>query len=252
MVEGDTFDGGELALATFLQAKEQDVPLSLLPAVMGGANHHRSITYNAEFGEIIPRDIEGRRVAVRSYSQTTGVWVRGFLCEDFGVDLDRVTWVCASGPHVAGCAEPANVERVPTDTNLGQMLLSGEVSALIVGVEALPKGGELRPLIPLPNEAACKWSERHHGVPINHMFVLRSDLVKNRPDVVEEVYRMLSQAKAMAQPDGKSEFIRFGIGANASVIDLFCKLCRDQHIVRTNFDADALFQDARKILRDAS
>ena len=46
-----------------------------------------------ELGTLSPKDIEGRRVGVRTYAQTTGLWVRGILQHDYGVDLDKVEWM---------------------------------------------------------------------------------------------------------------------------------------------------------------
>ncbi|WP_454887543.1 phosphate ABC transporter substrate-binding protein [Sphingomonas oryzagri] len=244
LVAGDTFDGGELALATLLQARSYGRRLSLLPAVMSGGLHHTSISYNAQFGPLAPRDIEGRRVAVRSYSQTTGIWVRGFLSEDFGVDLSRVTWVCSGGAHVPEYRDPPGVEHAEPGSDLGQMLVDGEVAAFIIGVEGLPKGGDMRPLIPDPARAAQTWRDRHGTVPINHLFVLNSEIVEARPDVARETYRMLSEAKRIAGTFPRSDYYNFGFDANARAIDLFCRLSQEQGIVSDLYRSSDLYEDA--------
>jgi 4,5-dihydroxyphthalate decarboxylase len=90
MVRDNAYDAGELAIVTFLQAKAFGKPYVLLPAPISGRFQHHCIGYNAEHGELQPKDIEGRKVGVRTYAQTTGLWVRGILQHEYGVDLANV------------------------------------------------------------------------------------------------------------------------------------------------------------------
>jgi 4,5-dihydroxyphthalate decarboxylase len=120
------FDVAELAIVTFLLAKAHGKPLVLLPAVVLGRFQHPFLVGNRERGALTPADLAGRRVGVRSYSVTTGAWVRGILAEDWGVDLDRVRWVTFEDPHVAEFRDPPNVERAPAGRDLMTMLLAGE------------------------------------------------------------------------------------------------------------------------------
>ncbi len=249
MVDGsDSFDGGELALATFLQARSLGKPWSILPATMSAGHHHESISYNSAFGDIAPKDVEGRRVAVRSYTQTTGVWVRGFLEEDFGVDLAKVVWIRASAGHVAEYSDPPNVIDAPPGADVGDMLVAGEVQAYLAGVEALPDAPGLRPLIPNPEQASADWQARHGTAPINHPFVLRSSLLAERPDVVRETYRMLSEARQLAGVFPRSDYMVFGFDNMRPAIDVFCRMALSQRLVDRPYSADELFADAAPIL----
>ena len=101
------FDVAELAIATFLQAKAHGKPLVLLPVVVRGKFAHSTLSYNAERGPLAPSDLPGRRVGIRAYAQTTPLWVRGILQNEYGVDLDRVKWITFEDPHVAEYREPA-------------------------------------------------------------------------------------------------------------------------------------------------
>jgi 4,5-dihydroxyphthalate decarboxylase len=244
MVREGAFDAGELALATFLQAKSHGKPFSLLPAVMSGRFQHASISYNADFGELRPRDLEGRRVGVRSYTQTTGLWVRGILAHDYGVDPDKVTWVCTEGAHLAEYPDPPNVERVPEGgKTLQQMLLDGDVDALVMGVESLPRSPAIRPLIPDPQTAAQAWLARHNAVPINHLFVVDTALIRRRPEVVREVYRMLSESKRLAA-SGTIDTMPFGFKANRRSIEIAVELALEQGIIPRRLSVDELYADA--------
>src|SRR5688572_15248818 len=132
MIREGAYDAGELAIGSFLQAKVYNKPLVLLPAVVMARFQHHTILYNAAKGELEPKDLEGRRIAVRSYTQTTGTWVRGILKHEHGVDLNRLTWVCTDDAHLAEYSDPAIVERPGPDAKpLDQMLIDGDVDAAI-------------------------------------------------------------------------------------------------------------------------
>src|ERR1019366_4241840 len=135
MVRERAFDVSEMAIVTYLQAKSYGKPLVLLPAVMMGRFQHHCMLYNAERGRITPSDLPGRRVGVRSFAQTTGVWLRGHLQNDYGVDIGRVQWVSFEDAHVNEFRDPAGVERAGQEQNLGKMVLAGELAAGIYGAE---------------------------------------------------------------------------------------------------------------------
>jgi len=77
MVREHAYDVSEMALVTYLQAKAYNKGLTLLPAAMLARFQHHTMLFNAERGKITPANLAGRRIGVRSYSQTTGAWVRG-------------------------------------------------------------------------------------------------------------------------------------------------------------------------------
>src|SRR5512145_3469878 len=130
MIREGAYDAGELAIGSFLQAKVYGKPLVLLPAVVMARFQHHTIVYNAAKGELAPKDLEGRRIAVRSYTQTTGIWVRGILKHEHGVDLNRLRWICTDDAHVREYGDPAFVERPGAGAKtLNQMLIDGDVDA---------------------------------------------------------------------------------------------------------------------------
>jgi len=127
------YDFAELAIATYLQGHEYGKPYMLLPATIMGRGQHHTIFYNAGRGPLTPADLNGKRLGVRAYTVTTGMWVRGILAGDYGVDLQSITWVTFEEPHVAEFRDPRNVERAPAGKELKQMLLDGEIDAAILG-----------------------------------------------------------------------------------------------------------------------
>ena len=248
VVRGAKYDVAELAIVTYLQAKTYGKAYVLLPAVLVSRGQHHTIAYNGDRGMLAPSDLAGKRIGVRAYTVTTGAWVRGILANDYGVDVNKVEWITFEDPHVAEYRDPAGVKRAPHGKELVQMLLDGELDAAVVG-DKLPDP-RLRHLIPDPDIAAQKWAERHHGVPINHMVVVREDLSRSRPDVVKDVFRQLHESKVAAGlPDGAAlDPYRFGVEACRPILEVILDFCRQQQLLSRQISVDELFDDTTRSL----
>ncbi len=85
---------------------------------------------------------------MRSYTQTTGIWVRGILGESFGVDWSKVEITTMEDPHVAQYKDPSFVKRAPETKQLPQMLIDGELDAALIG-DKFPDP-RFKTLVPMP------------------------------------------------------------------------------------------------------
>ena len=130
---------------------------------------------------------------MRSYSVTTGAWIRGILAEDYGVDLSRIQWVTFEEAHVAEFRDPPNVQRAPAGKDINAMLLAGELDAAILG--AIPQDGRLKPVIADPEAAGKKWGEKHGAIQLNHLVGVKNTVSKATAD---EVYALLLDSKKAA------------------------------------------------------
>ena len=249
MVREQAFDVSEMAIVSYLQAKSHGKPLVLLPAVMMGRFQHHCMLHNAELGRITPSDLPGRRVGARSFAQTTGVWLRGHLQNDYGVDIGRVRWVTFEDAHVNEFRDPPGVERAGADRNLGEMVLAGELAAGIYGAE-LPVDKRLQSVIPDPETAARQWHAKHGVVPINHMVVVTQALAKAQPETVQEVYRMLLASKrAAGLPDpGGLDLQPFGFAACRPALRMIIDYCVQQQLIARRFEVEELFDDTTRAL----
>jgi 4,5-dihydroxyphthalate decarboxylase len=249
LVREAKFDLAEVAIVTFLQARTYGKPYVLIPATVVGRGQLHTIAYNPERGELKASDLNGKTLGVRAYTQTTGVWVRGILAEDYGVDLGSLKWVTFEEGHVAEYADPPNVRRAPEGKQLVQMLLDGELDAAVVG-DKFPDP-RLKPLIPDAEAANRKWSQSHGGVPINHMLVIRDELARTRPDVVREVYRLFLEAKqaAFAQTGAPAlDPWRFGIEANRRSLEIVIDFAVKQGLIPRRIPVDELFGETMRAL----
>ncbi|MBX6330047.1 MAG: hypothetical protein IRY89_15905 [Pseudolabrys sp.] len=240
MVREHAFDASELALVTCLQAKVHGKGLRLLPATMLARFQHGAMLYNAARGRLRLADLPGRRIGVRSYSQTTGAWLRGIIENDYGIDLSGVQWVTFEDGHVAEAKDPQGVIRARPGQDMTAMLLAGELDAAIYGAE-LPQDPRLASVIPDPEEAARNWYAKHRLVPVNHMVVVTEELARARPDVVTELYRLLEAARHAAGKPGPIDQAPFGREANRPCLELLISYAVQQKLIPAPLAVDALW-----------
>jgi 4,5-dihydroxyphthalate decarboxylase len=240
MVREHAYDASEMALVTYLQAKVHDKGLKLLPAAMLGRFQHGAMLYNSERGRLAPSDLVGRRVGVRSWSQTTGAWLRGILANDYGVDCSRVQWVTFEDAHVAEAKDPAGVIRAKPGEDITQMLLAGTLDAAIYGAE-LPREPRLTSVIADPDAAALAWYAKHHVVPVNHMVVVTEELARANPAAVAELYRLLEAGKQAAGPPGAIDTAPFGREANRPCLEMLISYAVQQALIPRRLVVDELW-----------
>lgn len=249
MVRKTAYDISEMAIVTYLQAKSLDKPLVLLPCVMLGRFQHGTLLYNSARGKLSLSDLPGRRVGVRSYTQTTGTWLRGHLQNDYGVDVARVHWINFEDAHVLEYRDPPFVERAGADKNLLKMVQDGELDAGIFGAE-LPSDPRLKSVIDDPEAETRRWHAQHGVVPLNHMVAVTESLSRSRPDLVREVYAMLKRSKQAAglpQP-GAIDFHPFGVEACRPALAMIVSYAVQQQLIPRSFTVDELFDDTTRSL----
>ena len=192
MVRGLEFDVAEMALSTYLCARAHGKAFTGIPVFLTRAFYHAGIAVHERSGINEPRDLEGRRVGVRSYTLTPGVWTRGILASEYGVDLDAVIWVLSGDEHVAEFVAPPNVVS-SSNSDLVEMLQSGEIDAAIgVRPGAAP---EIKALFPEPDAADANWHRKTGVYPISHMVVVKNARLDDNPDLASELCRVFKTAK---------------------------------------------------------
>ncbi len=246
MVREGGFDAGELAIVTFLQAIAWGKPLVLLPAVVVGRFQHQCISYDCRKGDITPKQIEGKRVGVRAYSQTTGVWVRGILGDEYGVDIKKTRWATYEDPHVAEYKDPAFLEKFDLrGKTMEELMFEGEFDAVILGGE-IPNEPRAKTLIPNALEAGAQWHRKTGAMSINHLFVVSAEVAK-RPDVMREIWRMLEETKAAMPPQkGGIDFLPFGVENNRKNLELIMRYSFEQQMIPRRMSVDELFDDVTR------
>lgn len=237
MVREQAFDVSEMAIVTYLMAKSFGKPMVLLPRVVMARSQHPYACYNARRGELKPADLNGKRVGIRSFTTTTGAWLRGILANDYGVDLASIDWVTFEDAHVAEFVD--TTRRSSPGKQIVRMLVDGELDA-VLGEK--PDHSDLEPLFADTAEEKA-WSVKHRGRPVNHMVVVSRALCANNPQAVREVDRLLSES-ALAS----SQSPRFTSEEMRRSLELISHYVAQQGLIPRAFRADELFDDVTRPL----
>jgi 4,5-dihydroxyphthalate decarboxylase len=273
MIRDLEFDVCELAPVSYLMARENGIPLTAIPVFLNRRFHHSDIQCAANSGIAVPADLEGRKVGVRAYSVTTGVWARGILSGEYGVDVGQITWVVDDDDHIEG-RWPASIERVTDGRSLGALLSAGEIDAAFTGNAGTGRAGGPRagwtaapepssdaakpyPLFPQAEVLAADWYLRTGIYPLHSVVALRCDLVEREPELPTALYAALAESKRQqlaADPQWTAlprfarqaqqvggDPIPYGRSANKATLDALVHFCRHQGLLAA--DPGALFAE---------
>ena len=240
MVREQAFDVSEMAIVTYLMAKSFGKPMVLLPSVVMARFQHTFALYNARLGMLTPADLNNKRVGIRSFTTTTGAWLRGILANDYGVDLDSIDWITFEDAHVAEFRD--TTVRAPHGKQIVQMLIDGELDA-VLGEKS--KHPDLKPLFADVGREERSWFVKHQVMPINHMVVVSEALLTRHPDVVQEVFRLLQQSAAGAPAASP----RFSAEEMRRSLEMVIRYTAQQVLIPREFAVDELFDDLTRMLR---
>ena len=192
MVRNLEFDVAEMALATYFCARAHGKKFTAIPIFLTRDFYHGALVYNRRSGIESPKDLEGRKVGVRSYTFTPGVWTRGLLSSEYGVDLSAITWTLSGDEHVEEYVAPSNVAQSPNN-DLVQMLLSGEIDAAIApGPVDSP---DILPMFPNSNESDDIWHRKTGLYPISHLLVVKDSTLDANESLATDLFDLFRQAK---------------------------------------------------------
>jgi 4,5-dihydroxyphthalate decarboxylase len=265
MVRELSFDVSEMALTTYLTAREHGVKFTALPIFLVRGFHHNAIVVRRDSGITDPGQLEGKRVGLnRGYTVTTGVWARSIMANQYGLDLDSVTWVLSGDEHVEAYAPPLNVVSAPAGKTLEQMVLDGELEAAI-GIKSDSPG--IVPLIPNANDVALTALRATGLYPINHLMVIKDEVLEAHPDAAVAVFEAFTESKrqyvadlkagAIAEPDsadrlhlkvleatGWDDPLPYGIEPNRAVLEDLIEQASKQRILTKTVKLDELFAES--------
>jgi 4,5-dihydroxyphthalate decarboxylase len=242
MVRERRFDVCEMAIGTYLQAKSWGKELVLLPVAVAARFQESALLCRTDGAIAGPADLAGRRVGVRAYSQTTGLWLRGLLNDDFGVAPEDVRWTTFEGAHVSEYDDPPLVERAAPGKELLGMLRERELDAAIVGAE-VPDDPAFRTVFPDPAAAAAAFWRKHRFVPINHMIVVRREIAVDRPDLAAELFRLFVASKAAnVAPPSEEDRAPMGGEAVRPSVALALRFAREQGLLQRALSLEEVWE----------
>jgi 4,5-dihydroxyphthalate decarboxylase len=208
MVRQEEFDVCELAPTTYMIARAYGAKFIALPIFVTRHFHHGGLLVRPDAGIRGPKDLEGKKIGVRAYSVTTGVWARGIFMEEYGMDSSKVTWVVDDEEHVTQLRLPPNVVHTAPGQSLFSMMQSGEISAGFaanagIGRSGNPGGGwktedtsAFPDMFENPAALEAEWYGRTGIYPMHATIVVKDAVLREHPWVAKSLHDAYARAKA--------------------------------------------------------
>jgi 4,5-dihydroxyphthalate decarboxylase len=276
MIKTRSFDVAEMSLAHYcIMRMRGEFPFVAIPVFPSRVFRHGFIFVNKSAGINTAKDLEGKRIGVQEYRQTAGVWVRGILQHDYGVDLDTIHWLegGVNEPRVADHemdlrpVRPLSLELIPSHRTLNDMLESGEIDAYFGARRpaAFDKGKNVARLFPDYRKREKDFYQRTGFHPIMHTLVIREDLYREQPWAAESLFKACQESKAWALKQVRFSGAQrlmlpwlfdeiaemdelmgadpwpYGLEPNRKILEAFVQYLVDQHFVETAQPIEELF-----------
>ncbi len=278
MVRDVEFDVCEMAPATYMIAREKGAPFKALPVFVYRRFHHEGVVCRPDAGIKVPKDLEGKKVGVRAYSVSTGIWTRGILADDYKVDNSKITWVVDDEEHVTTLKLPGNVQHAEKDQSLVSMMADGQLKAAFTGpagigragapVSGWEQGNGLKPddvypeLFPNAGELEKQWFDRTGIYPIHGLIVVKDSLIKQYPWLARSLFDAFDKSTDIYLDRLKAGDIRndvdkhyqklstivgnplpIGLKKNLPAIEALIRYCKDQNLLAKSYSASDFFID---------
>jgi 4,5-dihydroxyphthalate decarboxylase len=233
MATQQAYDVSEMALVTYMLARVYDKPIVGLPIVLVRSSLLPGLVTAADSGITDPKALNGQTLGIRSYTQTSGVWVRGILQDAFGVDLGSLKWVTFEGAHLDEYRDPPSARRAEADQNMADMVKSGELAAAI----GLPLGEGLRTLIPDAAKAEADWAAKSGVRTVNHIVTVKKDLVDRDPGFVRQLTELFQRARG----ENGASVPPIGVEPNRKAFEALARYAHEQGVTPRQLTIDQLF-----------
>jgi 4,5-dihydroxyphthalate decarboxylase len=279
MVRDVEFDICEMAPTTYMIARALGAPYIALPIFLMRRFHHGGFVVRPDSGIKVPKDLEGKKVGVRAYSVTTGVWTRGIFVNEYGLDSAKVTWVVDDEEHVTTLKLPPNVVHAPEGKSLQSMMKAGEIQAGFTGPAGVGRAGppisgwdkagaaaaaaDTYPeLIADVEKVEADWFRKSGIYPIHGLVVVKDEHIKRYPWLARSLMNAFVAAKQpyleqLKQGQGDSpedkryrnflslmnDPLPYGIAANRPSIEALVTYSLQQKLIPSRPQLDQVFVD---------
>lgn len=220
------FDVSEMSMSSLLIATAREpTPWVAIPVFTTREFYHTRVLVRSDAGIAAPSDLRGKRIGVPEYQQTAAIWARGVLQHEFGVHARDMEWFMERVPDkshggTTGFTAPAGVtvHQIPSTTNIGEMLMRGELDATLMYHKSnnlvdrsridVVSSGKVRPLFDREGEGQ-RYFKKTGIYPINHTVVVRRALLERYPFIALNLYSAFVAAKAEVAARGEDYLRRY-------------------------------------------
>jgi 4,5-dihydroxyphthalate decarboxylase len=279
MVRDLEFDICEMAPTTYMIARARGAPYIALPIFLMRRFHHGGFVVRPDAGIRKPKDLEGKKVGVRAYSVTTGVWTRGIFVNEYDLNSSKVTWVVDDEEHVSTLKLPPNVVHAPEGKSLQSMMKAGEIQAGFTGPAGVgragppignwdmnaPTGGDTGTypeLLANVEQVEADWYRRTGILPIHGLIVVKDEHIKRHPRLARSLMDAFVASKKpyleklnLGEGDSvedkryskflslMSDPLPYGISANRDSIEALVNYALQQELIPSRPQLDQVFVD---------
>jgi 4,5-dihydroxyphthalate decarboxylase len=206
MVHKESFDAAEMSTSLYLQLRAQgELPFVALPVFPSRMFRHGYVFVRDDAGINSPADLAGKRIGVQEYHQTAGVWIRGILRRDYGVDFSGVRWF-EGGVNAPRLPDPAvdrrpegplDIDFIGSDRSLDDLLVAGELDAYLGArrPHSFGRHPSVRRLFADPRAEERGWFQRTGIFPMMHTLVVREPLLERHPWIAESLLKAFEESK---------------------------------------------------------
>ncbi|KAB2381356.1 ABC transporter substrate-binding protein [Actinomadura montaniterrae] len=266
MARTQPYDICEMAPTSYLMAAAAGAPITALPIPMTRRFRHSGVQRLRDSGVRHPKDLEGRRVGVRAYGVTASVWTRGIYAEEFGVDLDKVTWLTQEDENVPIDPAPPNVHRIEDGATLAGKVTSGEIDAVFGGLAGAGPDldGQLVDLVEDAEKLEHEWFRKTGVYPLHGVIVVRDDVLDRHPALAMALFEAFTQAKrnylariesgAASGPEDRryarlaelvGDPLPYGLEENAASLEALVRYAHRQGLIPERPPIERVFRDPR-------
>jgi 4,5-dihydroxyphthalate decarboxylase len=273
------FDVSEMSMSELMMIRNRgDDRFIGIPVFTTRRFYHTGILVRKDAKIANPADLRGKRVGVPEYVQTSALWNRGVLQNEFGIAPKDMTFFMERLParsHAGaiGFAAPVSINQIPPEKSIGSMMLSGELDAcmsynrrhgdLIDRSDAdLDNHPDIRPLFPDSAAEAVRYYKKTGVYPINHGMVVKRAVFERHPWVVINIIKAFDQANDIVDAErrehvayhletglvpsdyGKAlaaRIIKHGLKANRATLEIAAKYSNQQGLTQRVMTMDELF-----------
>ena len=199
----EEYDVAEMSLSWYVMARARNEPVYALPIFPLRMFIHAYIYCGVNSGISEPQDLIGKRVGMDLYRLTVGLWARGILQERHGVSPSQIHWF-TSEAEGAGFEVPADVEVTIANDNVEEMLLRGDVDALISpNVPNCFRAGDprIRRLFQPCRSAIERYFAETRIFPITHVVVVREELLRREPWIADSLIKAFDTSDAVCRKE---------------------------------------------------
>ncbi|MFC1814611.1 ABC transporter substrate-binding protein [Thermodesulfobacteriota bacterium] len=199
MIRHKEFDVCELSMCQYLVSKSKGEPMIAIPVFPHRRFRHSYIFINAKAGIKSPKNLEGKRVGLRSSQNTAGLWIRGMLQHYYKVSLKKIEWVTQDEEPVS--IKPTTglkLERVAPGDTIDEMLVRGELAAAVYPdiLPSFTRGDKaVKRLFDDPVKEEMRYYKDTGFFPIMHTVVIKQDLLDRYPWIAKSLQNAFQEAK---------------------------------------------------------